>query len=217
MKLCENDLKEFEQAVSIAKELIESKDIVVIINLPTDVGLQINKDKVVNRLSKTKFKEESFDLMLREISWITSAILDDAEEGLVKIATEDVEESQRDKQKKIIENKIQLVKSKIVDEHLRERHTLKLITKGHSFAGLSWDIKTKHFDSRKGPINNISYTSVQFSYQRAPVQAPLARRFMFSENIATITINFDTDELIYVIRGLEQAKQELQKLSKEGK
>lgn len=221
MNATNEKLAQFKEIVTIVERLIKQKKVFISISIERLPGivLEIEEETLDTELKAISVEEKDFhDIVDDEITPMMLACMEDSQDSFIKakinaLKEEDYDQDRIAKEESLLREKIRLVDERLVDQNLRDRLLFKRSAKAPVFTGLEWDIKVKHFDSRKEPLYPVPYATCQIKYQKGVPRSPLALFFEAAPSEA-IEIDFTLDEIEHMIKGLGIVKDKLGTLVK---
>lgn len=207
---------QFQEAVRITRNLIDSGSIFVLVSPieVTDIKVQVDRESLEVTLRPTAFSYDDFNNFLGEISRLISICLEKNEDTYIESRIEywrdeeKYDEARIANEKSKLQSKLQSVNEVLVDNRLRQRYILKQYAKSPYFTDFDWEINVKHSDAETDIVQPLPYATCQIRFAKPGAKY----RFHFLEHTESVQIDWTEEEIDYVTRVFEVIKQRIQYL-----
>jgi hypothetical protein len=210
---------EFQEAVNIAKSMIDSRDITVKITSTLSVILKVNEAALEDRLKQKQasINSEIFNRILRsEIGNVTSAILLEEEDSYVRYALGGLkDDKQIQERRELTKQKIEHVRS-IIYKTIEDKCSVKITSTRDFLEDISWEISERKYSSEED-IGPLRYATIRLEFKRSPAfragrfgLAPYFLLFAVShEDPYFVTFDCDISQVDDLIDILKDAREKL--------
>jgi hypothetical protein len=224
MNAINEKLAQFKGMVTVIERLLKQKNVFISVSIERLPGivLEIEEEALGPELKAKSIEEKDFRDIVDEISPMMLACMEDRQDSFIEGKTdalrseEDYDADRIAEEEVLLREKMMLVDERLVDQNLKDWLLFKRSAKTPVFSGLEWDIKVKHFDSKKQPVSPLPYATCQIKYQKGFPRSPIALLFEASPADA-IEIDFTLDDIEHMIKRLGVVKDKLGALVKGGK
>ena len=216
-------LDQFKEVVKIAKDLIDSRGVIVKISSSLGVTLTVDKAALKEKLKATSVDSKTFGRILKpEVAFMISALLAERQDIYKNSLLEDVKEEEREEKRKSIEEKFEVVKSVIIDRAIKDKYWVKSTSKLDFFEDMSWEISEKHEINEK-PYNedqdlaSLLYATIRLEFKRNPLYRAYGALGFFTftpfpfanEEPFSVVFDCDVSQIDDFISVLEEIRQKL--------
>lgn len=199
-----SELGDFRDVASELSERIEAESVIVVLKSANDVEfvlLQEANERFANRFGDLKWKQ----IINLEISMITRMILTKNESYLLDYA-KDRDENFTEEKAEAINQKIEIVRKKIISKKLSQSFIIKSTSKSPIINQLDWEVNEKVFDDTEGNIENLRYATIQLRTSHPSTSDMFPFPLIFGPRDAhseKFTITCDVSDIDYMMNTLQ--------------
>jgi len=205
----------FEKVIQILDRLIRRGEVYISLDPPFGASFEISRGILLHELEEASLGEKDFQRQSRRISSMLLVVLAEEESNYIasRIRSEELKGEKASERREVLKEQMSKVRERLLTEHLKSRHNLKLSSKAPVFSGIDWDIKIKTADARLERIR-FPYATCRIKFQREFEESPFI--LLGGRAFDSMQINFCIDDIDYLIKTFHTIRERLAQTEEQG-